>query len=73
MKIRHFLDFLTIVTGAVAVTLTSLWIGKQAYSWLPPQGAAESHLIDDLFSFLVTLGSLIFLGVTATLFYSTFL
>ncbi|MBD2389062.1 cytochrome c oxidase subunit II [Aphanizomenon flos-aquae NRERC-008] len=70
MKIRHFLNFLTIVTGAVAVTLTSLWIGKQSYSWLPPQGAAESHLIDDLFSFLVTLGSLIFLGVTATLFYS---
>lgn len=70
MKIRHFLNFLTIVTGAVAVTLTSLWIGKQSYSWLPPQGAAESHLIDDLFSFLVTLGALIFLGVTATLFYS---
>ena len=70
MKIRHFLNFLTIVTGAVAVALTSLWIGKQSYSWLPPQGAAESHLIDDLFSFLVTLGSLIFLGVTATLFYS---
>lgn len=70
MKIRHFLNFLTIVTGAVAVTLASLWIGKQSYSWLPPQGAAESHLIDDLFSFLVTLGSLIFLGVTATLFYS---
>jgi cytochrome c oxidase subunit 2 len=70
MKIRQFLNFLTIVTGAVAVTLSSLWIGKQAYSWLPPQGAAESHLIDDLFSFLVTLGSLIFLGVTATLFYS---
>ncbi|MDM3846422.1 MAG: cytochrome c oxidase subunit II [Aphanizomenon gracile PMC644.10] len=70
MKIRQFLNFLTIVTGAVAVTLTSLWIGKQAYSWFPPQGAAESHLIDDLFSFLVTLGSLIFLGVTATLFYS---
>ena len=73
MKIRHFLNFLTIVTGAVAVTLTSLWIGKQSYSWLPPQGAAESHLIDDLFSFLVTLGSLIFLGVTATLFYSIYL
>jgi cytochrome c oxidase subunit II len=70
MKIRQILNFLTIVTGAVAVTLTSLWIGKQAYSWLPPQGAAESHLIDDLFSFLVTLGSVIFLGVTATLFYS---
>ncbi|MTJ06293.1 cytochrome c oxidase subunit II [Anabaena sp. UHCC 0204] len=70
MKIRQILNFLTLATGAVAVTLTSLWIGKQAYYWLPPQGAAESHLIDDLFSFLVTLGSVIFLGVTATLLYS---
>lgn len=70
MNMRQVLNFLTIVTGAVAVTLTSLWIGKQAYYWLPPQAAAESHLIDDLFSFLVTLGALIFLGVTATLFYS---
>ena len=70
MKIRQILNFLTLATGAVAVTFTSLWIGKQAYYWLPPQGAAESHLIDDLFSFLVTLGALIFLGVTATLLYS---
>jgi len=70
MKIRQILNFLTLATGAVAVTFTSLWIGKQAYYWLPPQAAAESHLIDDLFSFLVTLGAFIFLGVTATLLYS---
>ena len=70
MKIRQILNFLTLSTGSVAVTLTSLWIGKQAYYWFPPQAAAESHLIDDLFSFLVTLGALIFLGVTATLLYS---
>ncbi|QXE21620.1 cytochrome c oxidase subunit 2 [Richelia sinica FACHB-800] len=70
MKMRQILNFLTIVTGLVVVTIISIWIGKQSYSWLPPQAAAESHLIDDLISFLVTVGSFIFLGVTGTLFYS---
>jgi cytochrome c oxidase subunit II len=70
MKIQKILNILTLLTGAIAVTVTSLWIGKQAYFWLPPQAAAESQLIDDLISFLVTLGSFIFLGVTSTLMYS---
>ncbi|MEH2394418.1 MAG: cytochrome c oxidase subunit II [Nostoc sp.] len=70
MKIEKILNILTPLTGAIAVTLTSLWIGKQVYSWLPPQAAAESQLIDDLISFLVTLGAFIFLGVTSTLMYS---
>ncbi|QSJ21053.1 cytochrome c oxidase subunit II [Nostoc sp. UHCC 0702] len=70
MNIRKILNILTLITGAIAVTFTSLWIGKQAYFWLPPQAAAESHLIDDLISFLVTLGAFIFLGVTSTLVYS---
>ncbi|MFN6515623.1 MAG: cytochrome c oxidase subunit II [Nostoc sp. CreGUA01] len=70
MKIQKILNVLTLLTGAIAVTVTSLWIGKQAYSWLPPQAAAESQLIDNLISFLVTLGSFIFLGVTSTLMYS---
>ncbi len=70
MKIQKILNILTLLTGAIAVTVTSLWIGKQAYFWLPPQAAAESRLIDDLISFLVTLGAFIFLGVTSTLMYS---
>jgi cytochrome c oxidase subunit II len=70
MKIQKILNILTLLTGAIAITVTSLWIGKQAYSWLPPQAAAESLLIDDLISFLVTLGAFIFLGVTSTLMYS---
>ena len=63
----------TILTlGAIALLLAaiSIWIGQLSYSWLPPQAAAESMLIDELFSFLVTLGSFIFLGVTGTIMYS---
>ncbi|RUR73917.1 cytochrome c oxidase subunit II [Chlorogloeopsis fritschii PCC 9212] len=70
MKIQKLLKILTLITSAIALTTTSLWIGKQAYSWLPPEAAAESRLVDDLFSFLVTLGAFIFLGVTGTLMYS---
>ncbi|MEH2463386.1 cytochrome c oxidase subunit II [Nostoc sp.] len=70
MKIQKILNILTLLTGAIAVTVSSLWIGKQVYFWLPPQAAAESQLIDDLISFLVTLGAFIFLGVTSTLMYS---
>ena len=67
MKIRKIL-FLSAI--AIALTAVSLWIGNLAYFWLPPQAAAESQLFDKLFSFLVTLGAFIFLGVTGTLLYS---
>ena len=67
MKIRNILLLSAI---AILISAVSLWIGQQAYSWLPPQAAAESLLFDKLFSFLVTLGAFIFLGVTGTLMYS---
>lgn len=67
MKIR---EILSVIVSAIVLAVISLWIGQQAYSWLPPQAAAESLLIDDLFSFLVTLGSFIFLGVTGAIIYS---
>ncbi|HYW18058.1 MAG TPA: cytochrome c oxidase subunit II [Nodularia sp. (in: cyanobacteria)] len=70
MEVRKISNIATVFVGAIIVTVTSLWIGQQAYTWLPPQAAAESLLIDDLISFLVTLGAFIFLGVTSTLIYS---
>lgn len=67
MKIRTILS-LGIV--AIAIALISLWMGQQSYTWFPPQASAEAILIDNLFSFLVTLGTFIFLGVVGTLTYS---
>ncbi|NEQ35844.1 MAG: cytochrome c oxidase subunit II [Okeania sp. SIO3I5] len=67
MKIR---TILTLVAIALVLAAVSFGIGQLSYSWLPVQGAAESKLIDELFSFLVTLGSFIFLGVTGTIMYS---
>lgn len=60
----------TLIVAAIVIALASFWMGQQAYSWFPPQASAESKLIDDLFSFLVTLGTFIFLGVTGALLYS---
>ena len=67
MKIR---DILSVIVSAIILAVVSLWIGQQAYSWLPPQATAQSLLVDDLFSFLVTLGAFIFLGVCGALVYS---
>ena len=55
---------------AIAALLLSLWIGQQAYTWMLPQAAAEAILVDNLFSFMTTIGSFIFFGVMGTLIYS---
>lgn len=62
--------FFILIVLAIANTLISLWVGQQAYTWMPPQASAEAVLVDHLFSFLVTLGTFIFLGVTGVLVYS---
>ncbi|MBF2063057.1 MAG: cytochrome c oxidase subunit II [Calothrix sp. C42_A2020_038] len=67
MKIRTILT-LSIVT--LALIGISLWMGNISKLWFPPQATAEAVLIDDLFSFLVTIGTFIFVGVTGTLIYS---
>jgi cytochrome c oxidase subunit II len=67
MKLR---TIATLAGLAIIIALISLWMGHESYSWFPPQASAESILIDDLFSFLVTLGTFIFLGVVGTLTYS---
>jgi cytochrome c oxidase subunit II len=63
MKLR---TILILVGVGGAIDPITLLLGK----WFPPQASAESILIDNLFSFLVTLGTFIFLGVVGTLTYS---
>ena len=59
-----------LVALAIANLLISIWMGQQAYTWLPPQASAESLLVDKLFSFMTAVGTFIFIGVTGTLLYS---
>ncbi len=62
-------QILLLMITAIALSLISLWIGQSSYGWLPPQGTTEAILIDNLFTFLVSLGSFIFLGVTGVVIY----
>jgi len=48
----------------------SIWVGQQAYGWLPPQASAESILIDDLFSLFSAIGAFILLGITGLVLYT---
>jgi cytochrome c oxidase subunit II len=62
------------------IVLLAIWVGviifashamgQQAYHWLPIAAAAEAELVGHLFSFLVTLGTIVFLGVMGVLVYS---
>lgn len=67
MKIR---TVLILTVAAVVLAAISFWVGQQAYGWMPPQASAESILVDNLFSFLVTIGAFIFLGVSTALIYA---
>ncbi|HEY9615190.1 MAG TPA: cytochrome c oxidase subunit II [Microcoleaceae cyanobacterium] len=60
-----------LLTVLIAVAIfISHWIGQQAYSWMPPQATAEAQRVDALFSFLVSIGAFIFLGLVGMMLYS---
>ncbi|ESA36401.1 cytochrome c oxidase subunit ii [Leptolyngbya sp. Heron Island J] len=67
MKIR---TILILAIAAIVAAVISFWVGQQAYGWMPPQASAEAVLVDNLFSFLVTIGAFIFLGVSGAIAYS---
>ncbi|BAZ70953.1 cytochrome c oxidase subunit II (plasmid) [Fischerella sp. NIES-4106] len=54
----------------VAIVIASHIVGQQAYHWLPIAATAEAEPVGHLFSFLVTLGAIVFLGVLGMLLYS---
>jgi len=56
-------EIIFFVVWTTITILLSYWLGQASYSWMPPQATLEAEKVDGLFSFLVTLGSVIFLGV----------
>jgi len=52
------------------VILISHWLGQNSYSWLPAPASLEAGPVGDLTSFLVTMGSVVFLAVFGVLLYS---
>ncbi|KOP25917.1 cytochrome C oxidase subunit II [Hapalosiphon sp. MRB220] len=66
----RFLEYL-LIAGFIAVLLVvSHWIGQQAYSWMPVEATAEAQKVDDLFSFLVSIGAFIILGLLGMMLFS---
>lgn len=50
--------------------LASRWMGQQAFGWMPSQATAEAQQVDNLFSFLVSIGTFVFVGLTGMILYS---
>jgi cytochrome c oxidase subunit 2 len=63
-------DIIRLAAIALVLALISWGMALWSYSWFPPQAASEAKLIDNLFAFLVFLGTFIFCGVVGTILYS---
>ncbi|WP_107668233.1 cytochrome c oxidase subunit II [Cyanothece sp. BG0011] len=57
------------ISVAVAIII-SFGVGQQAYHWMPTAATAEAKHVDNLFSFLVSLGTFVFLGVVGMIVFS---
>jgi cytochrome c oxidase subunit 2 len=64
------LEYCLLTVFIAAIIFVSHWIGQQAYTWMPPQATAEAQRVDTLFSFLVSVGAFIFLGLVGMMFYA---
>ncbi|BAY47570.1 cytochrome c oxidase subunit II [Scytonema sp. HK-05] len=67
---RKILNTLLLAAFIAAILIASRWLGQQAYSWMPAQATAEAKRVDEIFSFLVSVGAFIFLGLTGIIVYS---
>lgn len=66
----RILEYIVLAIGVAIIVAISYWIGQQAYSWMPVQATTDAKHIDDLFSFLVWMSGIIFLGVVGMIGYS---
>ncbi|MEA5566232.1 cytochrome c oxidase subunit II [Anabaena sp. UHCC 0399] len=67
---KKIVNTLLLAVVVAVMIVVSYWVGKQAYSWMPPEATAEAQRVDELFSFLVSVAAFIFLGVVGTIIYS---
>ncbi len=63
-------EYVLIAVYVAVLLVVSRWIGQQAFSWMPPQATAEAQRVDDLFSFLVSIGAFILLGLIGVMIYA---
>ncbi|OYD91520.1 cytochrome C oxidase subunit II [Nostoc sp. 'Peltigera membranacea cyanobiont' 210A] len=63
-------EYVLIAVYVAVLLVVSRWIGQQAFFWMPPQATAEAQRVDDLFSFLVSIGAFILLGLVGVMVYA---
>lgn len=51
----------------VALLALSVWMGRQAYRWMPAQASTAAPLVDGLFSFETAVGTFVFAGVISVM------
>jgi cytochrome c oxidase subunit 2 len=64
------LEYILLATLIAVDLMVSRWIGHLAYGWMPVEATTEAQRVDDLFSFLVAVGTFIFLGIFGVIVYS---
>ncbi len=67
---RKILNRIGLFGFIVANLIASQWMGQQAFGWMPSQATAEAKQVDNLFSFLVSIGTFVFIGLTGMILYS---
>jgi cytochrome c oxidase subunit II len=67
---KKVLNWMLLILFIAANLIFSRWVGHQAFSWMPSQATAEAKQVDNLFSFLVSIGTFIFVGLTGMILYS---
>ena len=63
-------EYILMAVGMVVIIVLSYWLGQESYSWMPIEASTDAQHIDDLFSFMVTMASVIFFGVMGAIVYS---
>ncbi|BAZ14094.1 cytochrome c oxidase subunit II [Calothrix sp. NIES-4071] len=66
----RLLQYLLIAVCIAVLLVISRWVGTQAYTWMPPQATAEAQKVDQIFSFLASVGAFVLLGLVGMMLYS---
>jgi cytochrome c oxidase subunit II len=67
---RKIFNRILLAICIAANLIVSRWVGHQAFGWMPSQATAEAKQVDNLFSFLVSIGTFVFVGLTGMILYS---
>lgn len=66
----RFLQYLLIAVCITVLLVISRWVGSLAYTWMPPQATEEAQKVDEIFSFLTSVGTFVLLGLVGMMVYS---